>query len=327
MKVLEQDMRSGQFKPVYLIWGEEAFLKRSYKNRMKAAIIGEDTVNFHCFEGKGPDLEEIISLADTVPFFAEKRLILVEDSGLFKGSGADPLAEYIPRMPQTSCLLFVESQVDRRSRLYKLVKEKGHAAEMARQDSRKLADWAGRILAREGKRITGRTMELLLGKTGDDMENIRMELEKLICYLGADDTVTDEDVEAICTDRVTNRIFEMVEAIAAGRPGTALDRYKDLLALREPPMRILFLIARQFNRLLQVREMADEGRSRGDIASELKLQPFIAGKLMNQASVFGREQILAYVELCVELEEAVKTGRLEDQLAVELLITKNLSRG
>lgn len=327
MKVLEQDIKTRQFKPVYLIYGDEAFLKKSYKNRLKDAISGGDTMNFHYFEGKGLDLQEIVSLADTMPFFGERRLILIEDSGLFKGSGAEPLIDYLSQMPDTTCMVFVESQVDKRSRLYKLVKEKGYAAEMERQDSRKLADWAGRILAQSGKRITGRTMELFLSKTGDDMENIRMELEKLICYAGDETVISDADVEAVCTERVTNRIFDMVAAIAGRRTKAAMELYEDLLALKEQPMRILFLIARQFNQLLQVKELAAQGGDRGIVASKLKLQPFVAGKIISQARSFTREQILSYVNLCVEMEEAVKAGRLSDRLAVELLITKDLSQG
>lgn len=322
MKQLAQDIKSGNFKPVYLIYGEEAFLKKSYKNRMKEAMVGDDTMNFHYFEGKGIDLKEIISLADTMPFFGDRRLILMEDSGLFKGSTAESLVEYLPQMPDTTCILFVESEVDKRNRLYKKVKDIGYAAEMTRQDVKQLASWAGGILAKEGKKITGRTMELFLSKTGDDMENIRMELEKLVSYTMGRDVITDQDVEEICTIRVTNKIFEMVAAIVNRKTRTAMDLYEDLLTLKEPPMRILFLIARQFNQILQVKELMAQGMDRGSIASKLKLQPFVVGKVMLQARTFSREQILSYVSQCVEAEEAVKTGRLNERLAVELLITK-----
>lgn len=322
MKQLAQDIKSGNFKPVYLIYGEEAFLKKSYKNRMKEAMVGDDTMNFHYFEGKGIDLKEIISLADTMPFFGDRRLILMEDSGLFKGSTAESLVEYLPQMPDTTCILFVESEVDKRNRLYKKVKDIGYAAEMTRQDVKQLASWAGGILAKEGKKITGRTMELFLSKTGDDMENIRMELEKLVSYTMGRDVITDQDVEEICTIRVTNKIFEMVAAIVNRKTRTAMDLYEDLLTLKEPPMRILFLIARQFNQILQVKELMAQGMDRGSIASKLKLQPFVVGKVMPQARTFSREQILSYVSQCVEAEEAVKTGRLNERLAVELLITK-----
>lgn len=87
-------------------------------------------------------------------------------------------------------------------------------------------------------------------------------------------------------------------------------------------MRILFLIARQFNQILQVKEMMSRGQDKGTIASRLKMQPFVVGKVMPQARQFTREQILSYVELCVNAEEAVKSGKLQDRLAVELLITK-----
>ena len=322
MKILNQDIKDRQFKPVYLLFGEEAFLKKSYKNRLKEAMVGDDTMNFHQFEGKGVDLKEIISLADTMPFFGERRLILIEDSGLFKGSGAEALVEYLPQMPDTTCLLFVESEVDKRSRMYKKVKELGYGADMVRQDARQLSSWAGGILAREGKKITGHTMELFLSKTGDDMENIRMELEKLISYTLGREVITDQDVEEICANRVTNKIFDMVAAIVSGKTRAAMDLYEDLLTLREPPMRILFLIARQFNQVLQVKELMAQGMDRSRIASSLKLQPFVVGKIMPQARSFTREQILSRVELCVDCEEAVKTGRLGERLAVELLITK-----
>lgn len=321
MQTLNQDIKTGEFKQIYLLYGEEAFLKNSYKNRLKEAIIGDDTMNFARFEGKGLDVDELIRLADTMPFFAERRLILVEDSGFFK-SASDALVQYLPSMPDTTILLFVETEVDKRNRLYKKVKDMGYTAELNRQDSAQLARWAGGILTREQKKITKHTMELFLSMAGDDMENIRMELEKLISYTLGREVITDEDVLAVCAVQVTNRIFEMVSAIVNRQPRKAMDLYEDLLTLKEPPMRILFLIARQFNQLLQVKDLMGKGMDKGTIASKLKMQPFVVGKTMPQARQFGREQILSYVEFCVETEEAVKSGRLQDRLAVELLITR-----
>lgn len=321
MQTLNQDIKDHTFKPVYLLFGEEVFLRNSYKKRLQEAIVGDDTMNLSRFEGKGTDADELIRLADTMPFFAERRLILVEDSGFFKNA-SEALVQYLPSMPDTTCLVFVESEVDKRSKLYKKVKSLGYAAEMGRQDAAQLGRWAGGILSKEGKKITGHTMELFLSMAGDDMENIRMELEKLISYTWGREVITDEDVEAVCTVRVSNRIFEMVSAIVNQQTRRAMELYEDLLTLKEPPMRILFLIARQFNQLLQVKELTEKGLERKTIASRLKLQPFVVGKVIPQARQFSRDQILSYVNLCVEAEEAVKTGRLSDRLAVELLITR-----
>ena len=323
MQTLDQDIKKRAFKRVYLLYGEENFLKRSYKNRLKEAILGDDTMNFHHFEGKGMDIPEIIGLADTMPFFAEKRLLLLEDSGLFKGS-AEQLAAYLPQLPESTCMLFVESEVDKRGKLYKAVKKVGYAAELGRQTPTQLSNWAARLLAREGKKITGATMELLLSKTGDDMENIRSELDKLISYTLGRDVITAQDVEAICTTQLTNKIFEMIGAISSRKVQRAMELYEDLLLLREPPMRILFLIARQFNQLLTIKDMACKGVAKAEIASGLKLPPFVVGKLLTQSRAFTREQLLSYLELCVETEEAVKQGRLQDRLAVEILICKRI---
>ena len=320
MKNLNQDLKDGTFKPVYLLFGDEPFLIASYKRRLREALTGGDTMNYNYFEGKGPDVKEIISLADTMPFFAARRLIMIDGSGFFKTAAPDELVDYMGAIPETTCLVFCESEVDKRNRLYKKVKELGRAVELGRQDAAQLSRWAAGILAQDGKRITRSVMDYFLERTGDDMESIRSELEKLVCYTMGRSVVTKEDVDAVGTVHVENRIFEMVSAITAGNKRKAMDLYEDLLTLREPPMRILFLIARQFNQLLQVKELADAGNDKGSIAAKAKIPPFAAGRLIAQARSFTREQILSCVSRCVQLEEDVKTGKLDDRLAVELLI-------
>lgn len=321
MQTLNQDIKEKSFKKIYLLYGDEPFLVGSYKKKLREAITGGDTMNFNYFEGKNPDVREIISLADTMPFFADRRLILVDGSGFFK-SAQEELAAYLPQMPDTTCLVFAESEVDKRNRLYKRVKELGYAAELNKQDTAQLMRWAAGILGRDGRKVSRPVMEYFLERTGDDMENIRMELEKLVCYTMGRDVITKEDVDAVGTVHVTSRVFDMVAAIVAGNTKKAMDLYEDLLTLKEPPMRILFLIARQFNQLLQIKELTAAGKDKGAMASALKVPPFAVGKLTAQARAFTRDQILFWVTLCVETEEAVKTGRLSDRLAVELLIAR-----
>ena len=311
MQTLNQDIKEKSFKKIYLLYGDEPFLVGSYKKKLREAITGGDTMNFNYFEGKNPDVREIISLADTMPFFADRRLILVDGSGFFK-SAQEELAAYLPQMPDTTCLVFAESEVDKRNRLYKRVKELGYAAELNKQDTAQLMQWAAGILGRDGRKVSRPVMEYFLERTGDDMENIRMELEKLVCYTMGRDVITKEDVDAVGTVHVTSRVFDMVAAIVAGNTKKAMDLYEDLLTLKEPPMRILFLIARQFNQLLQIKELTAAGKDKGAIASALKVPPFAVGKLTAQARAFTRDQILSWVTLCVETEEAVKTGRLSD---------------
>ncbi len=322
MKMLAEDIKNGSFKSSYLLYGEEAYLRTQYKNRLKNALADpSDTMNFSRFEGKGINPAEIISLAETLPFFAERRLILIEDSGFFKNK-CDELADYLPNMPDTTCLLFVETEVDKRNRLYKAVQKYGRVTEFQLQDERTLMKWILGTLKKENKKITESTLQLFLERTGSDMENIHMELEKLLSYTIGREVITSEDVEEICTMQTTGQIFEMIRAIAEKKQRLALDLYYDLLALKEPPMRILFLIARQFNQLLLVKSLTAKGMDRASVASKAQVAPFIAGRLMTQAKSFTMQQLRNAVQDCVDAEEAVKTGRMTDVLSVEILIVK-----
>ena len=322
MKMLAEHIKNGSFKTSSLLYGEEAYLRNQYKNKLKNALVNpDDTMNFSRFEGKSIDPAEIISLADTLPFFAERRLILIEDSGFFKHK-CDELADYLPSLPETTCLLFAETEVDKRNRLYKTVQKYGRVTEFQSQDERTLMRWILGTLKKENKKITEDTLRHFLERTGSDMENIHMELEKLLSYTEGRDVITSEDVEEICTMQTTGQIFEMIRAIAEKKQRLALDLYYDLLALKEPPMRILFLIARQFNQLLLVKSLAAKGMDRSSIASKAQVAPFIAGRLTTQARSFTLEQLKNAVKDCVDAEEAVKTGRMTDILSVELLIVK-----
>ena len=246
MKTLNADLKSGEFRPVYLLYGDESFLLRTYKGRFMQKVAGGDGMNTAYFEGKDINEDDVITAGDTMPFFAEHRLVVVENSGWFKGS-VEKIADWIPEMPDTTVLLFVEGSVDKRNRLYKAVQKKGYLCELKHPEHRELSVWAARYLAAAGKKITASTMDRILEYTGDDMENLRNELEKLISYVGEREVVDARDVDTVTTVTVTNRIFDMVRAITSRRTGEALRLYQDLLQLREPPMRILFLIVKQYN--------------------------------------------------------------------------------
>ena len=322
MKSINEDIKTGQLKGVYLLYGEEAYLKKQYKDKLtKAVLPAGDTMNYAYYEGKGTSVTELIDLAETMPFFAEKRLIVVENSGFFKNAEPE-LADYIKTMPDTVCFLFVENEVDKRGKLYKAVKDKGRAVELSRQDEKTLLYWIAGIVKREGKQIKESTARYLIARVGSDMENLEHELEKLIAYTLGENEITAEAVEEICTTQITNQIFAMVEAVAEKKQKKALDYYYDLLALKEPPMRILYLLSRQFRLLLQVKELLGKGYDKSTIAKSAGLHPFVAGKYIQQCRNFSSKELIGIMEDAADTEELVKTGRLSDRMSVELFIVK-----
>ena len=322
MKQLLEDIKTGQFRQAYLLYGQEAYLRNQYRDRLKAAMAQEgDTMNVSSFQGKDINPAQIIDLAETMPFFAERRVILIQDSGWFK-KGGDALADYLKTPSPTAFFLFNEAETDKRSRLFKAVKEAGCAVEFGEQDETTLKRWILGRVKKESKMISQAGLELFLQKTGSDMENIDRELEKLFCYTLKKDVITEADIEAVCTQQLSGKIFDMIEAVAAGRQKEALELYYDLLALKEPPMRILFLIGRQFSLLVQVKELRAKGYDNRRIGEKTGLHGFIAGKYVNQASRFEMGSLKEALADCVKTDEAVKNGRLNDRLGVEVLIIR-----
>ncbi len=322
MKSLNEDLKSGQLNNVYLLYGEEAYLKKQYRDKLRnAMILPDDNMNYAYYEGKGINVKEVIDLAETLPFFADRRVIVMENTGFFKTS-SEELAEYIKELPDSTAIIFVEAEIDKRGKLYKAVQKKGRAVELGRQDEGTLLRWIAGSVKRESKQISENTIRHFIVKVGTDMENIQKELEKLFCYTLDKDVITVEDVETICTTQITNQIFDMVNAVADKKQRQALDYYYDLITLKEPPMRILFLLARQFKLLLEVKDLDKKGMARKEIAEKTGLNPFVVGKYQAQAKSFSTKELRTIIEDSVETEEAVKTGKLADMLGVELFIMK-----
>ncbi len=324
MRNINEDIKKAEYKKIYLLYGDEAYLKKQYKNKLKNAICGDDTMNYSYFEGKDCDASEIKGICETLPFFADKRLVIIENSGFFK-SANDTINEYIENVPDTTCVVFVESEVDKRSKLFKKAKDIGYVCEMAEQNQAMLEQWIVGILNQNGMKITKNTLEKFLTYVGSDMESISKELEKVICYAMGRDVVTDMDVEAVCSVQISSRIFDMIDAMSNKNRARALELYNDMMALKEPPMRILFMLARQFNIMLQVYELSKRSIASGEIASKAGIQPFIVGKIIKQLNAkngFTGKVLVEALRDCVNIENDIKNGRMDDKAGVEMILIK-----
>lgn len=321
MKTIDEDIKKGTFRQCYLLYGEEGYLKKQYRDKLVHAMVQEgDTMNFSSYEGKDIRPGELVDLAETLPFFAKRRVILAEDSGFFKNS-CEILADYLAEVNPSTSFIFVESEVDKRSKTYKAAKKYGSVVEFARQNEALITKWVLGRIGKEQKKITKSVLGLFLNRTGLDMSRIDRELEKLLCYTLDKEVIEAEDVEAVVTEQIENKIFEMVDAIVMHNQKKALDLYYDLLALKEASMRILFLITRQFRLLLEVKELTGKGYSSYDIAGKVKIPEFAVRKNQSQAKQFSKEQLLMALKDGAETEERVKTGGLNDQIAVEIFIS------
>lgn len=321
-RALETDIKNKSFRKCYLIFGDEAYLRDQTKEKLLTALCdGLNEMNINRFSGDNVSEGEIIDTAETLPFFNDYRLILIEDAGLFKGS-EHPVADYLQNAPDTVKFVFLEHGVDKRTRLYKAIDKEGLTIECDTPSEKDILTWIGVKCKQENKKITQGAAERLLGTAGADMLMLSGEIDKLTAYTAGKDAITEEDVSAVCATHITGRIFQMTDAIADKNRKKALDLYYDLLALKEPSQRILYLVTRQFNLMLQVKELLAMRTPFGRIASETGLQEFLVRKYAAWADKYEFQRLFEILKTCADNDEAVKTGRMNERIGVEMLIVQ-----
>lgn len=324
MQQLVQDIKNQTFKNVYLLYGEEAYLRLQYKKRLKEALISEeDSMNYSYFEGKETNVLQIIDLAETMPFFSDRRVIFLENTDFAK-NGNDKLAEYIADgIPDSTVLVLVEANIDKRTKLFKTIDKNGRCVEFPTQNDITLKKWIAGKVKSENKKITEHTIDVFLETVGTDMVNISMELEKLFSYAIDRDVITEHDISEVCCVRLTNRIFDMIAQIGLRHCDKALEIYQELLYMRESPFGILALINRQFNTMLQIADLKESGLSKAAIASKIGMAPFIVAKYLPQTDCFTKKEMINVLDGCARVDYDIKNGNIKPEFGVELLIIES----
>ncbi|MBR6381928.1 MAG: DNA polymerase III subunit delta [Lachnospiraceae bacterium] len=323
LEQLKKDLSTRELRQIYLLYGQERFFRNFYFQKLCEAFDAKaDDMNVNLFQGKSAQAGEIIDLAETLPFLAERRVILVKESGFFR-DGSDQLAEYFKEPCPSTVFLFLESEVNETRALFKRVKEKGLAVEVTAQGEAFLKTNIGAYLKKVDKRISEETAEYLLAKTGSDMATLYTELEKLVCYAYDRDVITRQDIDAICSETVEAQVYRMIDAIAEKNHRRAMALYRDLLTAKEPPVKIIVLLGQQFLWIAQVKDDRERSLSRDAIVAKYasKRQSFQIGKYLQQAARYSGAQIESALSRIAEAEHAVKSGGMDPVIAVETLIT------
>lgn len=319
MNTLNKHLKENKFSTVYLLLGEEDYLRKSYEGKLKNALISDDlNMNYTYYEGKNIDVNEVVDKARTLPFFNDRRLIIVENSEFF--STQNVLSDNISTFPETTYLVFVEKKVDKRNKLYKQVKKLGTVVELRESSDKDLTKWIAVLLNKDNKKITTQNANYLLDKIGPEMFNIKNEVEKLVTYTRGRDIITKEDIDEIGVGQIENEIFQMIDAITEKNIDRALNLYYDLLELKEEPRSILRLLSRQFKILIQVKDLTKQGLGNKEIGSKVGIHPYYVGKYISQGKKLSMKTLIDSLNLCNETEADLNRGNQTDQLGVEILI-------
>lgn len=320
---LNRQIREQDFRRAYLICGDQAYLRTQNRDKIRKAVLGGgDSMNASYYTGDGFTAHEIIDLAETLPFFADRRVIVLENTYLWtKGAAeADRLAEYIKDIPETTVLVFVEEKPKAVSKLYKQIRKYGYVMNCETPSEQDMRTWTAALFRKAGKQISVQTLNFFLDYVGTDMLAVENEVEKLRGYTGSREEITRDDIIAICSPLIRDRIFDMISAIGEKNTQKALAIYMDLLKLQTQPPSILALMTRQYNQLLEAQELSKTHPPK-EAAALMSLNPWIySNKICPMLRNYTRDGLLRALDACIQAGMDFRSGRVDPQIAVERLI-------
>lgn len=293
--------------------------------------IPEDVadLNIVVLEGKRLKLQALAAACEAFPFLADKRLVLVEGAlkQLKAGTERDAIRAYLPAVPPTTDLVFVEgADIDRRSSIFNYFKQQNAVREFQPREGADLQRWLHERARELSTSLRPEAGELLVEYVGKDGRGLLNEVDKLAAYAGAGNAIGPDNVRLLVPDSSESSIFEFVDALASRRLGAALRLLHDLLDDGAAATYLLFMIARQVRILVGVSDLMVRRMPAEAIAAEMGQRPFVVKKAMSQARLFEKQALLRLHDRLVELDHWSKTGRIEPAVALDILIAETCNQ-
>lgn len=330
MQALKKQIKEKSLEGVYLFVGEETFVKETYLDICIKTILTDDeqAMNLDVFTADSKDIDKMSDAMDTLPFLAEKRVVVIRDRQLLKkkmDSKVVSIVEALGRLPESTILIISDIDFDKSGSIYKKVKKMGQIIEFNALDEAELIKVIARKLFKAGFEINVATGRYLIEYVGTDMSLLNQEIEKLISYKMGGTRIVREDVDACCTKSLENKIFELVDAIGRKNKNRALKLYHDMIVSKVQPMSILSMITRQFRINLLCMLLDQRNRTQKEIASAVKIPFFVVKKSLNLTRHFSEEKLKKSLDDCLKTEMAFKRGEMNQHIALELLIIEYCS--
>jgi len=267
---------------------------------------------YNAYYADEADPAEIVSVAQTFPFLAERRVILVNNAERYdSASAAGALLGYLAEPAETTLLVFVASQVDRRSKFFKACDKAGLLVECPALNEREVLTWVRDEVAAQGKRIEGGAVRELVSRAGTQLSDVVNAITLVCNFVGEKDTVSEDDVAAACADVAEEEIWALTDAIASSNSDRALRVLREIKDLGKSEFEIMGSI----NWLLKSAYIAANPDA-GNVS------PFVAQKVMPLANKLGARKFPDAFALCMRTELMFRSTGVDRSLALELLVTK-----
>ncbi|MFQ6101810.1 MAG: DNA polymerase III subunit delta [Anaerolineae bacterium] len=321
----------------YIFHGADEFARAETLANFRRRLGPPDTVDLNTtlLDGRTLTLAELRHVCDAVPFLAEKRLVIV--AGLLTRLAArkdqelsaaqkeylTTLSDYLCNLPETTRLVFIEEKLLPASHpILQLARreEQGYVKRFDPPDAKALPRWIEKRVRKHGGEIESQAVHQLAAVVGTDLRLLDQEIAKLVTYTNGEHPITKADVDAVVPYAQAAVVFDLVDALGQRDGRTAAQTLHRLLDAGEHPLGLLAMIVRQFRLLIQVKELKEGGATSRDIAQALKLHPFPARKLHSQATHFTGAQLEAVYRHLLDTDVAIKSGEIEPEVALDLLV-------
>ncbi len=304
---------------VYLLLGDDEERKARGVEKLRADRTAET------FEASDTSPESVVSACNSYSLFGGGAFVILRNLDAWNAAQKARVTEYLQNPSPETDLILVGKKLGAREKLLAAIKESGEVHEFTQPTGRALVRWAANYAKKLGADLPEDVATNLIERCSGDKTRVAREVEKLALYVG-DDTATIEDVEALCPPDVQSNIFAFVDALASGDRGRAINLLEDLVATGEPPLRLTFMIRRQFTLVARAHALLERGVPPREVAGDLKVPPFVASKLADQSRKLSAEDIEEALALILTLESGLKGGsNLSDGLQIEVAVMK-LSR-
>ena len=325
MNVITSDIKRGNYKPVYLLYGEERFLRDSKVQELVDAAIDKDLLdfNFSAFHWPEADISTIGSAIMAPPMLSKRRVVVIWDLDSFPEDNKRSISAALVRMPETTLVILVADSIDRRTALFKTVSAKGRAVVFNKFYPNQAMGWLSGYTRSLGIMMDRASIEYLVTVLGTDLSQLVAALEKARDYAGIEldeaKKVTTHHVKAVVSGAPEAGVFDLVDAIGERNAKKAMNSLRQVLSFQEVPQRVLYLIARQIRLILQAKALKDKKTPSGQVAKILGVHEFVARKCLAQAENFQMEELERAFDAMVQADTELKTSGIPDNIILERL--------
>ncbi|MFC0557994.1 DNA polymerase III subunit delta [Halalkalibacter alkalisediminis] len=330
---IKKEVKRGDIRPIYFMYGTQTYLMEDLVlDIIKQTVGSQDDPNLISFSLQDTLLDIALEEAETFPFFGGKKVVVVKDFSLVTTQKQEAkldhdvtrLQQYIEHPSPESILIFLTpyEKLDERKKITKELKKKAAVVECCPFDEKMLSQWLDAQAKMKGFSFSEDGKERLVERLGAQLLLLVSEMEKLALYVGNDGVVNGEIVDLLVARSLEQDVFALIDFAVKNQLDKALIIYHDLLKQKEEPLKLLSLIARQLRIYYQVKEMSRRSYSQRDMASQLKLHPYVVKLASQQVNRFEDKHLLRLLEGAADTDYAIKSGKMEKTLAVELLLMK-----